>query len=159
MLLFICYCFFLLAAAIFIGTGKWGILDFIHSFRHSKMGAIIAIPLLVPCMFLIKLTRQNINIDINDKNITIENKKTIRIPIQSIDCIKIHEPRVNTVNLYSQEKLLYCFDTGDNDGGESLINLAQLIIQRGDFNKSIKKKKIIGGEIDTFEYMKNKVAQ
>lgn len=152
-ILFVFYCCFLLAVALFIGTGAFGILDFINS--HYKAGVIIAIPLLIPLMFLIKLTQRNIEIHFEKELLVIKDTgKVIEIPMREIEVIKIDEPRVHTVNLYSQDKLLYCFDTGDNDGGESLMKLAKTIIAKGQFKKVVKKKKIIGGEIDTFEYIK-----
>ncbi|PID83839.1 hypothetical protein CSB09_04020 [Candidatus Gracilibacteria bacterium] len=156
MLLFVFYCFFILLVTIFIGSGQGGILDFINSFNKPVIPTIIiAIPLLFPILYLKKFTKRTIEINLEEKHIVINDKeKRIEFSIRQIDCIKIHEPRANTLNLYSQGELLYSFDTGENDGGKSLTNLAESIIQKGHFEKVVKKKKIIGGEMDTFEYTK-----
>ncbi len=156
MVLLIFYCLFILAIGIFVGTGKYGILDFINSFRKPMIPSLIfGILLLSPLLFLVKLTIRKIEIHIDNNQIIIEDRKTIKIPIHKIDSIKINIPRVNTVNLYSQDKLLYCFDNGSKDGGELIMKLAKSIINKGDFEETIKQKKIIGGVMDTFEYSKN----
>ncbi len=155
-LLFIFYCFFVLVVVIFIGSGKLGILDFINSFRKPIIpAAIIAIPILFPIFYLKKLTERNIQINLGKERLIINDKgEKIEFLIEKIDCIKINEPRPNTLNLYTQENLLYCFDAGNNDNGESLMNLAESIVKRGHFEKQMKKKKIIGGEMDVLEYVK-----
>ncbi len=151
------YCIFLLVVAIFIGTGKFGILDLINSSPMRKgisFGTILGLVLLIPAFVFIKYTRYKIEIRISKNSIKIFDKKNIELAIEDIKKITLNSPRPNTLNLYSKNKLLYTFDTGDEE--TSLTKISQELLKLAKFDKSITKRKIIGGEIEAIEYIKKK---
>ena len=149
---FVIYCILILIAAIFIGTGKLGILDFINSHSTKLVGIIAGIVCIVPVIPIIKLTKRDIKISISSDTIEIQDKKRLEIPISEIEKLVLNEPRVNTLNIYSKNKLLYCFDTGN--GEESIMEIVDAICHLATFETTKRKRKIIGGEIDIIEYTK-----
>ncbi|MFK7812394.1 MAG: hypothetical protein AB8B59_07860 [Maribacter sp.] len=155
-ILFASYLLFLLVVGIFVGGGAFGILDFINSFQRVTIPAIImGVVLLAPIFLLVKLAKHKITIQINPDTIKVSDGKVVELDASKIKKITINEPRANTVNLYTENELFYCFDTGD--GEESLKELTHLIVEYvGKFEKSERKRKVAKGEIDVIEYVKVK---
>lgn len=153
-ILFVSYLFFLLIVGIFVGSGAFGILDFINSFQRVSIPAIImGVVLLAPIFLLVKLTKHKITIHINPNTIKVGDRKVIEIDTSKIVKITVNEPRANTVNLYTENELFYCFDTGD--GEQSLKELTNSLTENiGGFERKGRKRKVAKGEIDIIEYIK-----
>jgi len=122
--------------------------------KGISFGTILGLVLLIPAFVFIKYTRYKIEIRISKNSIKIFDKKNIELAIEDIKKITLNSPRPNTLNLYSKNKLLYTFDTGDEE--TSLTKISQELLKLAKFDKSITKRKIIGGEIEVIEYIKKK---
>ena len=122
--------------------------------KGISFGTILGLVLLIPAFVFIKYTRYKIEIRISKNSIKIFDKKNIELAIEDIEKITLNSPRPNTLNLYSKNKLLYTFDTGDEE--TSLTKISQELLKLAKFDKSITKRKIIGGEIEAIEYIKKK---
>lgn len=153
-ILFVSYLFFLLIVVIFVGSGAFGILDFINSFQRVSIPAIImGVVLLAPIFLLVKLTKHKITIHINPNTIKVGDRKVVEIDTSKIVKITLNDPRANTVNLYTENELFYCFDTGD--GEQSLKELTNSLTENiGGFERKERKRKVAKGEIDIIEYIK-----
>lgn len=153
-ILFVSYLLFLLILGIIVGSGAFGILDFMNSFQRVTIPAIIiGVVLLAPIFLLVKLTKHKITIHINPDTVKVSDKEVLEIDTSKIVKITVNKPRANTVNLYTENELFYCFDTGD--GEQSLKELTNSLTENiGGFEKIERKKKVVKGEIDIIEYVK-----
>jgi hypothetical protein len=153
-LLLVFYIVFLLAIAVFVGSGAWGILDFINSFRSGKIpGLLGGLIFLSPLIWLVKLTKTKYIIEIYPQEILFIHKKRIqKIPTEDITKIVLNDP-VSSFNLLNDKDLMISLNSAD--GEEALHELCNAILEEKEYTKDERYIKFKKTQLLVNEYIIN----